>query len=188
MSRGAFKSISGWSLSVLNPCVSYPGSTNRVPPAETKWSLPSDMVSVHNRIYGWLISLSRLILYQCCLGQYQNFCDRVVIFKQSDIMLSLSFLELFLILEVAVAATTDSSSLPLMLSSNNTNPSPSLRLPYGSTYICDPRSYEPTSLQSCETAANQVQGSRDRLKFAQRQSGVDGISIPHNWVSSMSLL
>lgn len=103
-------------------------------------------------------------------------------------MLSLGFFELFLFLEVAVAATTDSSSFPLMLSSNNTFTSPSLRNPYGSTFICDPQGYEPASLQSCETAANQVQGSRDRLKFAQRQSGVDGISIPHNWVSSMSLL
>ena len=127
----------------------------------------------------------------------QSFGDRLstnavwatttAIFNRPEIMLSLGFLELLLFLEVAVAATTDSSSFPLRLSSNNTFASPSLRTPYGSTYICDPRNYEVANVESCENAANQVQGTRDRLKFAQRQSGVDGIAIPHNWVSSMSL-
>ena len=106
--------------------------------------------------------------------------------NRSDIMLSLVFLGLFVFVEAAVAATTN-SSFPLMLPSNNTFTSPSLGLPYRSTFICDPRSYEVANVESCENAANQVQGTRDRLKFAQRQSGVDGIAIPHNWVSSMSL-
>ena len=108
--------------------------------------------------------------------------------ENSDIMLSFIFLKLLLLfLEVAVAATTNSSSFPLTLSSNNTFASPNLRIPEGSTYICDPQGYPAASFESCETAANQVQGTRDRLKFAQRQSGVDGIAIPHNWISSMLL-
>ena len=95
----------------------------------------------------------------------------------------------YILLQIAASATISNPSLltlPFNQQTSSTNNSTAAPfVPYTKPqYICDPRGYPDADSRSCQDAANLIQGTRERLTFAQRHSGADGIPIPYNWVSS----